>query len=100
MDWNSKFEAKHFLNRIRQTKKTFTAGIGIIGLHHGSQLIIAHGIGAAVGEHIEKYIAGSQKKCVIPGILNGRYSLGGGRQAGLLDNFDLVHLDRDYFSSG
>ena len=40
-----------------QLVEALRAGIGVVGDHHGGKLIVAHGVGSAVGEHVEEKIA-------------------------------------------
>jgi len=53
-------EAEHVLDGVCQLEEAFTAGVGVIRLHHGGQLVIAHGIGAAVSQHVQKDVLGTQ----------------------------------------
>ena len=57
--------AENLLDRVCQLVKALRAGIGVIGQQHGGLLIVAHGIGAAIGQHIHENVAGAKKKCVV-----------------------------------
>ncbi len=66
------FFPKHVLYCFLQFVKTLRSGIGIVGLHHRGKLVVAHGIGSAVCEHVQENISGGQLKCVETRILNGK----------------------------
>jgi hypothetical protein len=48
-----------------ETKECFGTCVTVIRDHHGSQLPVAHSVYAAVGEHIQKYVAVLEQKCVV-----------------------------------
>ena len=52
--------AEDLLHRIRQLVEALRPGVGVVGLHHGRQLIVRHGVGAAVGQHVQKDVAGAK----------------------------------------
>ena len=88
--------AENLLHRIRQLVKALRAGIGVVGQQHGGLLIVAHGIGAAVGQHVQKNVAGTKKKCVVARFLHCLEPLAGRGQSNLLHNADFVHLDGNF----
>ncbi len=91
-------KSQNFLDRIGQLIETLAAGVSLVRNHHGAQLVVAHGVGAAVGQHVQEDIARAQEESVITGLADGLQALGGAGQIGLLHNFNLVHFDRYYFA--
>ncbi|OPZ67578.1 MAG: hypothetical protein BWY83_02573 [bacterium ADurb.Bin478] len=91
-------QTKDLLDRGAEFIIGFRTGIGVIGHHHGSQLMVAHGVGAAVGEHIEKDIPGAQQKGVVAALRHGLESLPRGYQVCFLYDLDLVHF-HGYFTT-
>ena len=72
-------KAEHFPGGFLQAVKTLAARVGIVRRHHRRQLAVAHRVGAAVGEHIQKDIARAQQKGVEPRGLDGFQALLDGR---------------------
>jgi len=55
---------KHILHRFLEAVEALGACIGIICLHHRCQLVVTHGIGTAIGKHIQKNIFRAQPEGV------------------------------------
>ncbi len=100
MDGQEVFVTEDFADRIEQAVKALRTGVGVIGLHHGGLLIVAHGIGAAIGQHVEKEVAGTEKERVVPRLFDRLQPLASGRQPRFLHNTHLVHFDGDFGSVG
>ena len=88
-------EPHHLFDGRRQPGEALRAGIGVIRHHHRAQLVIAHGVGAAVGQHVEEDIAGGQQEGVVAGVSDRGQAVTDGGKGGLLDNAHFVHLHRD-----
>ena len=93
-------EPHHLFDGRRQPGEALRAGIGVIRHHHRAQLVIAHGVGAAVGQHVEEDIAGGQQEGVVAGVSDRGQAVTDGGKGGLLDNAHFVHLHRDHAAIG
>ena len=51
------FFVENFFDLRRQFGEGFATGVAVVSGHHRRQLLIAHGIDATVGEHVQKYVA-------------------------------------------
>ena len=70
-------EAQHVLDGRRQLVVALAAGIGVVGDHHGRQLVVAHGVGAAVGQHVDEDVPGPQQERVVARFFDGLEPLRG-----------------------
>ena len=61
-------------------------------------MIIAHGVDAAVGQHIQIDVTVLQQERIVPGLRDGLQTIFNGDQSEFLDNADLVHLERNSLS--
>jgi len=52
-------KSQHLLHSVLQAVEALAAGVGIVGDHHRPQLLVAHGVGAAVGQHVQENIFGA-----------------------------------------
>ena len=93
-------KSQNLLDRVGQPVEALASGIGVIGHHHRRQLGIAHGVRAAVGEHVEEDIPGPQEERIVARVTDGLKPPGDWHQAGLLHDPDLVHLHRDDTAAG
>ena len=100
MDRHAEFEPEHVLDGLDELVVAFSAGIRVVGDHHRRQLVVAHRVGAAVGEHVDEDVTSAEQEGVVAAGLNGLESLSRGRKLGLLDYPDLVHLDGDSSAIG
>ncbi|OPY81361.1 MAG: hypothetical protein A4E70_01323 [Syntrophus sp. PtaU1.Bin005] len=92
--------SEHVPDGILQFVKAFASGIGVIGHHHGAQLVVAHGVGAAVRQHIQENVPGSKQEGVVARLLHGLQPLIGAWQPCLLNDLDLVHFHWEHFPIG
>ena len=100
MDRQEVLVAEDLLHRVVQPVEALRAGVGVVGLHHGGKLIVAHGIGAAIRQHVEKNAAGTEEEGVVPRLFHRFQPFAGGRQPHFLHNAHFVHFDRDFGSVG
>ena len=92
------FRAEQVADLVFELGEGRRARIAVVGLHHRRQLLVAHGVDAAVGQHVEIDIAVLQQKRVVAGFIQSLKATLDRRQAQLLNNADLVHLQRDFLA--
>ena len=63
--------AEDLHDRLLQPGVGSRAGVGVVGHHHRGDLLVAHGVGAAVGEHVEEDVAVLQQEGVEAGAFHG-----------------------------
>ncbi len=68
-------------------------GVAVVGLHHGGELPVTHGVHAAVGEHVQVDVAVLQQKRVVASFGNRLEPSLDGHQIQLLHDADLVHFE-------
>ena len=93
-------EAHHLFHRGGEPREALRAGIGVIRHHHGAQLVVAHGVGAAVGQHVEEDVAGGQQESVVAGFSDRGQAVADRGERGLLDDTHFVHFHRDHAAIG
>lgn len=71
--------------------------IAVVGLHHGGELVVAHGVDAAVGEHVHKHVPVLKQEGVVARFGDMPQPLLHRRKIEFLYNTHLVHLQRDLF---
>ena len=71
------------------------AGVGVVGDHHRGELLVAHGVDAAVGQHVEEHVGVLQQEGVVAGLGHRLEALFDRQQVQLLDDAHLVHFQRD-----
>ena len=54
--------SEHFPEGVFHPVKTLGSRIGIVGLKHGRNLVVTHGIGTTIGQHIQKDVLGIQQE--------------------------------------
>ena len=91
---------KNLLYRFQQLIKAFRTGIGVVSLQHGRLLVVGHGIGAAVGQHVQENVAGTEKECVVARFFHCLETLANRSQPNLLHNANLVHFDGNFRTIG
>ncbi|OPZ72681.1 MAG: hypothetical protein BWY82_01333 [Verrucomicrobia bacterium ADurb.Bin474] len=98
---NRKHEAhaKDILDRFLHAGEAGGSRIRIVGHHHGTQLLIAHRIGSAVGQHIEEDILGLEKKGVESGFTDSFQAPFYRTEMELLNDTHLVQFKRDIFAT-
>ena len=70
------------------------AGVRVVGDHHRGLLAVAHRVRAAVREHVQEDVRVLEQERVVPGSRDAREAVVHGDQVELLDDADLVHLER------
>ena len=104
--------AQHVKYCLLQPFEGLAAGVGIVGPHHGGQLQVAHGVGSAVGQHVQIDIGRIHAVGIESALLQGLVSLIYGKEPHLLDypgpvklqgyiyacvEFDFRHLFYNFF---
>ena len=70
-------------------------GVGVVGAEHGRLHLVAHGVDAGVGEHVQEDVGIVELEGVEPGGADALQALADGEERELLDDLDLVHLQGD-----
>ena len=94
------FVTEDLTHRVEQPVEALRTGVGVVGLHHRGLLIVGHGIGAAIGKHVEKNVARAKEEGVVTCLFHCLETFTGGCQPRLLNNAHFVHFDRDFGSVG
>jgi hypothetical protein len=92
MGGDEEFEAKNAFYGFFKAEVGARPGVGLIALHHGSPLVLAHSTGARICEQIDEDILGTQTEGVKASYKESFFSFITGDQA---DRFD--HLDAEGF---
>ena len=82
--------------RSLQPIEALRPGVRVVGLHHGSQLVVGHRIRAAVRQHVQENVAAAKLEGVVPSFFNRPEPVADRRQARLLHNAHLVHFDGNF----
>jgi len=85
---------EELLNLLLELGEGRRAGVAVVGLHHRGELLVAHRVDAAVGQHVEVDVAVLEQKGVVASLAQRRESTLDGHQVELLDDPHLVHLQR------
>lgn len=93
------FLAQDILYGLLQALERLRARIGVVGTHHGGKLVVAHGVGAAVGEHVEVDVARTQTEGVESRLIHGVETAFDGYEVELLHYTHLVQLQRQVSAS-
>ena len=93
-------ESQILFDRVQELVIALPASVGIVGNHHRRQLVIAHGVGAAIGQHVDEHVPRAEQEGVEAGFGDRPQSLPDRHQKGLLDDLDLVHFNGDGFATG
>ena len=99
MDGQKVFFSEHLFDGFLQPAETLGAGIGIVGLKHCRDLIVAHGIGAAVGQHVEEDITGVEPERIESGLLDGFETPFHRYEVQFLDYTHFMQFERNIFSA-
>ena len=94
VDGQGVLEAEDVLHDARQFVEALGAGVGVVGDHHGGKLVVAHGVGAAVGQHVEKDFPRRQQERVVADGAQAFEPLGRRKQVDFLHDLDFMHLYR------
>ena len=86
------------LDDIGEIVERLAPGIGVVGVHEGRVLVVAHGVDAAVRQHVQVDVPRSEKESVVPGFLDGLEPVLGRNERDLLDHPGLVHLDGQFLA--
>ncbi len=86
-------ESQDLLDRVQELVVALPAGVGVVGNHHRRQLIVAHGVGAAIGEHVDEDVPRAEQKGVEAGLRDRPQALRNGDQKCLLHNLYFVHFN-------
>ncbi|OPZ58435.1 MAG: hypothetical protein BWY88_01042 [Synergistetes bacterium ADurb.Bin520] len=85
-------EAQHFLDGVLQGVEAVRPGVGLVSLHEGGPLVLAHGAGAGVGEEIDVDVLRPQAEHVEMPRLQGLFPGGGVGDGDGLHHFDAEGL--------
>ncbi len=88
-------DAEQLLQLFLHAEIALAAGVGVIRPEHGGFHVIAHGVDAGVGEHIQEDVAVVELEGVVAGVLHFLQPLGGGQQVQFLYDTNLVHFQGD-----
>ena len=99
MGGQEEFHAEYFLKLCVQAVEGFAAGVCVVCHHHGGKLIVAHGVYAAVGEHIHEYVTVLKQEGIAAGLLYCLKALLHRGQVKLLYDAYLVHLEGYVFAA-
>ena len=91
--------AQNIKHSLLQTLERLRAGIGIVGVHHSCELVVAHSVGAAIGKHIEEYIAGAQTEGIETSLLHRLETTLDGYEVELLYDANFMKFKRNIASS-
>ncbi len=70
-------------------------GIGAVGAQHGRHLVVAHGVDAAVGEHVQKHVGRVEAEGVELGLPDRLHAALDRDQMQFLHDTHLVQSERD-----
>jgi len=63
--------AEHVLDRAREVIEGLASGIRVVGPHELRELVVAHRVDAAVGQHIEENVPRSEEERVVARFSDG-----------------------------
>ena len=92
---NQKFIAVILLNTALKVVEIHATCISLIPEHHSRPLIVAHGVGSAIGEQVDVNVLGFQEKGVVTCFAECLFAL---LSRGRFDELD--HLDFERFCPG
>lgn len=92
--------AEDLPHRVGQPVKTLRPRIRIVGHQHGPLLRVRHGVGAAVGQHVQKDVPGAKQERVVSRFFDCPEPLANRDQPHLLHDANFVHFDRNFGSVG
>ncbi len=75
------------------------SGVAVVGHHHRGDLLIAHRVHAAVGQHVHEHVAVLQQEGVVAGLVHGLEPGFDRQQCKLLNDAHLVHFKRQGFTA-
>ena len=70
VDGDGVVEPEDVADGIGQAIEALAPSVGVVGHHHGGELIVAHGVRAAVRQHVQEDIPGPEKKGVVARLLH------------------------------
>ena len=85
---------EHMLNHAGEAVEGLGTGVGVVSLHGGGNLVVAHGVHTGVGEHIHEHILILQQERVVAGLAQLLHTLFDCGQEQLLHHTHLVHFQR------
>ena len=91
--------AQHVKYCLLQPFEGLAAGVGIVGPHHGGQLQVAHGVGSAVGQHVQVDIGRIHAVSIESALLQGLKSFIYRQEPHLLHYTRTVELQGDIYAS-
>lgn len=86
---------ENLLQLVAHDEEGLAPGVGVVRVHRGGHLHVAHGVDAGVGEHIHEDVRVVELEGVEAGGAHLRQTLPGGQEVELLHHLDLVHLHGD-----
>ena len=93
------FCAEYFAHFVFKFGKGRAARVTVVGDEHGGLLPVAHGVDAAVGQHIHIYVFVLKQKCVVSRLGNAFEPFFHRRKIEFLHDTHFVHFQRDLFSA-
>ena len=84
--------AEELLHGGLQMEPVAAAGIGFVALHQAAPLLVAHGVGAGVGEQVDIDILRIDQEGVVAGLLGNFLPLGAGVHFNGLNGLDTEGL--------
>ena len=91
--------AEDLVQLALQARVGGAAGVAVIGNHHGGLLLVAHGVHAAVGQHVHEDILVLQQEGVVACFGDRREALLHRNEIEFLHNANLVHFERNLFAA-
>ncbi len=91
------FLTQHIFDGLLHPHERLRSGIGVVGLHHGGELVVRHCVGSAVGEHVEEHIVRRQAVGVEARVFERFQTALDGDKVEFLNDTDLVHFEGQVF---
>jgi len=88
-------EAEDLAQLLVETRVGGAAGVAVVGDQHGRLLPVAHGVDAAVGEHVEEDVFVLEQEGVVARLVHRLMPVLDRPQVQLLHDAHLVHLQGD-----